>query len=364
MKMDKAIGLIFIVLVFVLSCVSAGAGDKAWTIQLNSTAEITAFKLTESNKAILLGITYIDPITQEAVFKVSKRGLPEGDEYWVKEYPNPIFQIVSTPQEAFFKITFYVGEDGPKITEIIDRMGKPIATLEQKKVFWVNDSYFMSAVDPEIGIDVYIAKFSTVMEIRSLPDNKLMKSIDIGGELIDVVPWGPKGLRMIVRKGRDQELLQSRDILSDPIMKIGDVSKNIPRDCLNDFFIDDSTIVSECYLFLDKKYALRISQDSVERLPLQFIRRVRREAEMPDEILYFTRYKGRILYFLNQGGTRVISTPINEDMYDPFEFLKRYSGDSEQIELERSAFYRIGEETFYLRIPPEEKNKIVIRKVE
>ena len=46
------------------------------------------------------------------------------------------------------------------------------------------------------------------------------------------------------------------------------------------------------------------------------------------------------------------------------QFLKRYSGDSEQIELERSAFYRIGEETFYLRIPPEEKNKIVIRKVE
>lgn len=376
--MKKGIVLIVSLLIFIVSCIYSVARGEEWTISLNPTEEITTFKLIDGNAAILVGVIDTNPVTKKEVYKVLKLGLPEGNKYWERQYPRPIAKFLSTPNEQYFYIAFYWIEEELNIIRIIDKEGKIIVSfvprewIEQRKVFLINDSYYITAIEPGGGGcgDEYLEKFSTVIEIRSLPGNKIVRSLDIGGELIDVVPWGSQGARMIVSKGKipgriepegtfEQELLQSRDIVKSWISNIGNVSKGVARNDMDDFFIDENTIVSESDYY--NRYSLHISQDGVTRVPLEIIKS---EVEMPDDILYFKKYWRTVLYFLNRGGNKVISIAINEGKENPFNLLRKYSGESERIELRRSAFYRIGKEAFFLQIPKKERNKIIIKKVE
>ena len=346
--------ILFLIAILFLNYSDSKSQDNWKFDVLGPNARIEDFVIVDSNKNIIIS-TFLPQNDESYLMKIT---LPDGNILWSKKFKHRISQVKTSPNGKYIKISF-IEEYLPKQIFILNNDGEKFKEYTQKKVFFISDKLLLISQDPEIAFEEFESKFNTKFHIVQILNSDNKYTFDLGGEIIDVIKF-QSGIRLIIYENMKLKLYQldniSEDNYSDTIL----ISKNLNRDIFNTRFINDSTIIFwKFYAPNSGVSAWRINKNQIKQIPLE--ERFISNLTLPEsDLIYCFHYSNT--YFTNKTGNKIIGISFNEQIQNPLLLFKKFEGENSKIELDNSAFFRKGNDKYFLKIT-ENASKILIMNV-
>ena len=327
--------------------------QKKWKIDVfSSSAKIEDFELVDKNQNIML-IAYNAQKNETHLLKLK---LPEGNILWSKQFKLMFTHINTFLQGDYIKLAFYE-EYSPNLILLLDRDGNEISKFVQKKVFFLNDKSYLVSYDPEIAFEEFESYFDTKFKIKSLKGNNILSEYDLNGEIIDAKKIDNCTM-LIIQNGMNLCIYKIEKIDEKPV-RLAVIKENIFRYNYSAKFIDDSTFILVDYT--QGITAWNITDKQIIQIPLE--QRFITSETVPDNTLNFLYYSGSSVYFSNDDRSKIIGISFNEQVKEPQILFSKFAGSNSKIELNHSAYFRVGDDKYSLEIP-KNTSMIMINKIE
>ena len=165
-----------------------------------------------------------------------------------------------------------------------------------------------------------------------------------------------ENIRLIIAKNSNQELYQVKYLSGVNQYILEEVVSDIPRDSSLSFFLNDSLIVFR--VFGKSTILIRIRDEIIQRKQIKFW--LPEKFDSANLSLEFRKSIGGNIYLNDLNYENIFEIAFNPFIDDPSLIFKMCSENRERIELNFSAYFKIENKKYRLKIPRESSSITIV----